>query len=71
MGDGGGVVEDMEFLNKMCKLKGSRKGIHRDDQEKIMSTSLGYSPWNFQGVYTTQVLEIPGVKLHFVHNFLG
>ena len=39
VGDGGGVAEDMEFLNKMCKLKGSRKGIHRDDQEKIM--------WNF------------------------
>ena len=36
---GGGVAEGMEFLNKMCKLKESRKGIHRDDQEKIM--------WNF------------------------
>ena len=36
---GGGVAEDMKFLNKMLKLKEPRKGIHRGDQEKIM--------WNF------------------------
>ena len=63
----------MEFLNKMWKFQGRpRKGIYRGEQEKIM--------WNFhksqiqalefpRGV--TQVSEIPGVKLHFVWNFLG
>ena len=50
---GGGVAEDMEFLNKMWKFQGPRKGIYRGDQEKIIcgiSTSLGYRPWNFKGV---------------------
>ena len=36
---GEGVTEDMEFLNKIWKFQGPRKGIYRGDQEKIM--------WNF------------------------
>ena len=36
VGSGGGVAEDMKFLNKMWKLKEPRKRIHRGDQEKIM-----------------------------------
>ena len=35
-GVGGGVAEDMKFLNKMWKLKEPRKVIHRGDQEKVM-----------------------------------
>ena len=30
-----------------------------------ISTSLRYRPWNFQGVYITQVLEIPRVNSGF------
>ena len=50
---GGGVAEGMEFLNKMWNFQGPTKRIYRSDQEKticVISTSLGYKPWNFKGV---------------------
>ena len=70
MGGGGYVAEYMKFLNKMWKLKGPFTGVIKRKSCGI-SMSLGYRTWNFQGVYITQVLEIPGVKLHLVQNFLG
>ena len=47
-GAGGGVAENMKFLNKMWKLKGPRKGIHRGDQEnvefpRVLDRGLGIS----------------------------
>ena len=56
----------------MWKFHGPIKGIFKGDPEKIMQNFHESWMWVLEvarGV--TQVLEIPGVKLHFCLEFLG
>ena len=49
-GEGRRVAQNKEILKKMWKFQGLRKGIYRVIKKKSCYTSIGYRPWNFQGV---------------------